>query len=74
MSDQLPVTSNPWYPSGAASLFAAMAREDAGMPAESQAVTITCAWCLSDDTEMVDHEHDIYQCRNCGETFIRSSG
>lgn len=65
------------YRTGPAGLFAVMAR-DPSPSAEStpplrmeKPVIITCTWCLSDDTEMVDHEHDIYRCRNCGETFIR---
>lgn len=37
-------------------------------------IIITCARCLSKDTEMVDHEHQIYRCRNCGEWFERPSG
>lgn len=77
MSDKLSVSS---YQSGAASLFAVMAREEPTSPPapllrrEGSQIVITCQRCLSDDTEMVDHEHDIYQCRNCGETFIRASG
>ncbi len=55
------------YPTGAASLFSTMARQ-----APEPEVVIPCPWCLSDDTEMEDHEHDIYRCLNCGETFERS--
>ena len=41
----------PQYPSGAASLFAVMTRT----------VIITCPHCLSENTELVDHEHDIHR-------------
>ncbi len=41
---------------------------------EEMLIIITCARCLSKDTEMVDHEHQIYRCRNCGEWFERPSG
>lgn len=51
----------PSYRSGPASLFAVRART----------VIITCPHCLSENTEMVDHEHDIYQCLDCGDTFER---
>lgn len=66
------------YASGAASLFATTARGEPSTPAPAPAkrrlVVIPCPWCLSDDTDLIDHEHDIFKCRNCGETFIRSSG
>lgn len=60
--------SNFQYRTGPAGLFAAMSRQD---PPEDERVAITCSWCLSEDTEMIDHEHDIYRCLNCGETFVR---
>lgn len=70
------------YQSGAAALFAAMAREVADLtPSPSpkgegsmEIIVIPCPWCLSDETEMIDHDHQIYQCRNCGETFTRPPG
>jgi predicted RNA-binding Zn-ribbon protein involved in translation (DUF1610 family) len=34
-------------------------------------VKVTCAWCFSENTQVVDEEHDIYECLNCGETFTR---
>ena len=36
---------------------------------------IPCPWCLSDDTECIDDEHEIYQCLNisCFGTFARAT-
>lgn len=65
---------NTQYPSGAASLFAAHAREPLDLPEPQEPVVIPCTRCLSEDTEMVDHEHQIYRCRSCGETFERPPG
>lgn len=80
MSGQSSVVS---YPSGAASLFSVMARTPPPTPPQSESMigegsqpaegqeSVTCAWCLSDDTEMVDHDQQIYRCCNCGELFER---
>lgn len=56
--------------SGAASLFASMARSG---PEENLKLVypVPCPWCLSDETEIVDHEHEIYECTKCGEVFER---
>lgn len=75
------------YQSGAASLFAAMAREtppptptlSVTCPQSESAigegrVVIPCPWCLSDDTEMADHDMQIYTCRQCGDRFERPPG
>ena len=62
------------YKTGAAGLFAAMARED--LPEEPTPVLhepVPCWRCLSDDTEILDHEHDLYRCLNCGEVFVRAA-
>ena len=32
---------------------------------------VTCPQCLSEETRMVDDEHDVYECLKCGETFPR---
>lgn len=79
-SGQLPVISEQ-YASGAASLFAAAARnvkivypEPPKSPPTFGLVIISCPWCLSDKTEMVDHDQQIYRCRNCGELFERPPG
>lgn len=52
--------------SSLASLFSVIARSD-----DRLADTVPCPWCASDDTDMVDHEHQIYQCTKCGEIFER---
>lgn len=67
----------PPYSSGAGSLFSIIARGESSTeapPPNSGNVVITCPWCLSDDTEMIDHDMQIYRCRRCGETFGRPSG
>jgi ribosomal protein S27E len=61
--------SSMQYQSGAASLFAAMAR--GVKAAQANVVMIQCQKCLSDETEMVDHEHQIYRCCRCGRIFTR---
>ena len=58
--------------SGAASLFASLARS-APMDDQQLNYPVPCPWCLSDETVMVDHEHDIYECTKCGEIFERKS-
>ena len=63
------------YATGAAGLFAAMARSEA-LPEEPTPVLhepVPCWRCLSDDTEILDHEHDLYRCLNCGEVFVRAA-
>lgn len=64
------------YWSGAASLFSVMARETPPQQVgeERVLIVIPCPWCLSDETEMIDHDHQIYQCHKCGETFTRPPG
>ncbi len=32
---------------------------------------VVCAWCLSEEIEVIDHEHAIYRCQRCGEIFSR---
>lgn len=66
---------NNQYRTGAASLFAALARGDEQPEATppAQEVTVTCWYCLSDHTELVDHVHDMYRCLDCGEVFVRAA-
>ncbi len=64
------------YPSGASSLFSMIARLDPpgyqrAKEKKSAPAVITCPWCMSENTQAVDLEHDIYECLNCGETFTR---
>jgi transcription elongation factor Elf1 len=56
------------YPSGAASLFAGHARNKPALE-----MPVTCPWCLSEDTSLVDNEHGIFECDNCGEVFTREA-
>lgn len=68
MSDQLSVNSNQ-YPTGAAGLFASLARQ----PLDEKPVVAPCTECGSENTVMIDHKHDIYQCSDCGEYTIRAT-
>jgi len=61
------------YPSGASSLFAIIARSEPVVTQEDDA-PVTCPWCLSEETKVIDQEHGIYECTNCGETFGRPAG
>lgn len=56
------------YPSGAASLFAGHARANPSLESP-----VTCPWCLSDNTSLVDNERGIFECDSCGEIFTREA-
>lgn len=61
---------NQVYGPRTANIFAMMARA----PRLELVVIVKCGKCQSENTKLVDHEHEIYECLDCGEIFERTNG